>query len=141
MKENILVSACLLGDACRYDGKSKPCEKVEALKEKYNLIKICPEVEGGLATPRTPCEICGKRVIDKFGEDKTEQYQTGAKKALGAALENNCRLAVLKEKSPSCGKGKIYDGTFSGKLTFGDGITAAYLEKNGIKVITEADLK
>lgn len=102
MKKNILVSACLLGNACRYDGKSKPCEKVIALSNTYNLIPICPEVMGGLPTPRTPSEVCGDRVMMKDGRDVTENYKRGAEKALEIARENACTVAILKEKSPSC---------------------------------------
>lgn len=137
MNENILVSACLLGERCRYDGKSKPCDEVIKLNEKYNLIPVCPEVLGGLETPRTPCEIQNDRVISADGIDRTIEYTTGAQIALEIAKENNCKVAILKSKSPSCGKGKIYDGTFSGTLTDGNGITAQLLSDYGIKVYNE----
>ena len=137
MNENILVSACLLGERCRYDGKSKPCDEVIKLNEKYNLIPVCPEVLGGLETPRTPCEIQNDRVISADGIDRTIEYTTGAQIALEIAKENNCKVAILKSKSPSCGKGKIFDGTFSGTLTDGNGITAQLLSDYGIKVYNE----
>lgn len=137
MKENILVSACLLGERCRYDGKSKPCDEVIKLNEKYNLIPVCPEVLGGLETPRTPCEIQNDRVISADGIDRTREYINGAEIALKIAKQNNCKSAILKSKSPSCGKGKIYDGTFSGTLTDGNGITAQLLSDYGIKVYNE----
>lgn len=140
MKENILISGCLLGERCRYDGKSKVCPKADNLKEKYNLIPVCPEVLGGLITPRTPCEIQSDRVIDQNGVDKTLEYKKGAEIALALAKENNCHIAVLKSKSPSCGKGHIYDGTFSKTLKEGNGITADLLLENGIKVISEDEL-
>ena len=133
MKENVLVSACLLGEKCRYDGKSKEYPEIICLKEKYNLIPVCPEVLGGLETPRTPCEIQNGRVISK--------YEKGAKTALEIALKNNCKTAVLKAKSPSCGKGKIYDGSFSKVLTDGNGVTADLLIKNNITVLTEEEKK
>lgn len=140
MKESILISACLLGEKCRYDGESKPTAKVIALSEKYNLIAVCPEVLGGLKTPRVPCEIVENRVLGKDKTDKTAEYMRGAKETLRLAKENNCKTAILKSKSPSCGKGLIYDGTFSGKLKVGDGVTAKLLTENGIRVLTEEEI-
>ena len=140
MKKNILVSACLLGESCRYDGKSKPCERVIALKDTYNLIAVCPEVMGGLPTPRVPSEICGARVLMKDGRDVTENYNRGAEKALEIARENACTVAVLKEKSPSCGSGLIHNGLFDGGLVEGDGITAQLLKKAGIRVLGESEI-
>lgn len=138
--KNILVSACLLGEPCRYDGKSKPCERVIALKGTYNLIPICPEVMGGLPTPRTPSEICGERVLMKDGRDVTENYNRGAQKALEIARENACTVAILKEKSPSCGSGLIHNGSFDGGLVEGDGITTQLLKQNGIRVLGESEI-
>ena len=140
MKKNILVSACLLGTACRYDGKSKPCERVIALSNTYNLIPICPEVMGGLPTPRVPSEICGDRVMMKDGRDVTENYNRGAKQALEIARENECTVAILKEKSPSCGSGLIHNGLFDGGLVEGDGITTQLLKQNGICVLGESEI-
>ncbi len=136
----ILVSACLLGTPCRYDGASKPCPAVLALQEQYDLLPICPEVMGGLPTPRTPSEIIGSRVVMKSGRDVTENYRRGAEEALRIARENNCTLAILKEKSPSCGSGAIYDGSFSGTLTHGDGVAAALLKAHGIRVVGESEI-
>ena len=138
--KNILVSACLLGKACRYDGKSKPCERVIALKGTYNLIPICPEVMGGLPTPRTPSEICGERVLMKDGRDVTENYNRGAETALAIARENACTVAILKEKSPSCGSGLIHNGSFDGGLVEGNGITTQLLKQNGICVLGESEI-
>ena len=135
--ENILVSACLLGVACRYDGKRKPNEAVIALKEKYNLIPVCPEIMGGLPTPRLPSEIRGETVIMENGEDVTDKYSRGAEETLRLARLFGCGKAVLKEKSPSCGSGRIYDGTFSKTLTEGNGVTAGMLLANGIRVAGE----
>ena len=140
MKKNILVSACLLGQSCRYDGKSKPCERVIALKDTYNLIPICPEVMGGLPTPRTPSEICGELVLMKDGRNVTENYNRGAQKALEIARENACTVAILKEKSPSCGSGLIHNGLFDGGLVEGDGITAKLLKSQGIRVLGESEI-
>lgn len=140
--ENILISACLLGVACRYDGLSKPLDEkiLKRLREKYHLIPICPEIMGGLPTPRIPAEINGnRRVFRKDGADVTENYLRGAAEALRLAKFFDCRLAILKEKSPSCGKGHIYDGSFTKTLTVGDGIAAEILQKNGISVIGETE--
>lgn len=136
--ENVLVSACLLGVSCRYDGKSKPNEKIIALKDKYNLIPVCPEIMGGLPTPRIPSEICGEKVISENGTDVTKQYRKGAEETLRLAKIFDCKMAILKEKSPSCGYGRIYDGTFSKVLTDGNGITAELLIENGIKILGES---
>ena len=138
--ENILVSACLLGVACRYDGKRKPNEAVIALKEKYNLIPVCPEIMGGLPTPRLPSEIRGEMVIMENGEDVTDKYSKGAEETLRLARLFGCGKAVLKEKSPSCGSGRIYDGTFSKTLTEGNGVTAGMLLANGIRVAGETEI-
>ena len=137
---NILVSACLLGAACRYDGAAKVNEKVVRLLETETLIPVCPEQLGGLATPRTPAERQGDRVITKTGEDVTVQYQKGAEEVLKLAKLYQCSCAVLKERSPSCGCGRIYDGTFHGTLIDGDGVTAHLLKENGISVKGESEL-
>lgn len=134
---NILVSACLLGVACRYDGKSKEVERIKRLISKYNLIPICPEQLGGLPTPRVPSERNGDKVINSEGKDVTCEYKKGAEEALRIAKIFNCSIAILKAKSPSCGTGEIYDGSFSKTLTVGNGITADLLLENGIKVFTE----
>ena len=138
----VLVSACLLGTACRYDGKEKENPQVRNLLEREDLvlIPVCPEQLGGLPTPRLPSERKEDRVENSQGTDVTAEYRRGAEEALKLARLYGCRLAVLKERSPSCGKGQIYDGTFSGRLTAGDGVTAELLEKEGIAVIGESEL-
>ena len=138
--ENILVSACLLGVCCRYDGSAKPNENVIKLKEKYNLIPVCPEVLGGLKIPHPPSEIQNEKVISKNGEDVTKYFICGAEKVLETAFKNNCKKAVLKSKSPSCGTDFVYDGTFCGKLIKGTGVTAKLLLKNNIKLTDENNL-
>lgn len=135
---NILVSACLLGLKCRYDGKEVSNLEVLKIKEKYSLIPVCPEQLGGLSTPRPPAEIKNARVINNKNKDVTEEYKKGAEEALKLAKIFDCKYAILKERSPSCGYGQIYDGTFSGKLIPGKGITAELLIKNGIKVIADS---
>ena len=138
--ENLLISACLLGVRCRYDGESCPNLAVEALMERYNLIPVCPEQLGGLPTPRTPSERVMYTVKTKTGEDVTVHYLRGAGQALHLAKLFSCRKAVLKERSPSCGSGEIYDGTFSGTRTPGDGVTAELLRQNGIAVYGESEI-
>ena len=135
--ENIIVSACLLGVSCRYDGNSKPNEKIINLKEKYNLIPICPEIMGGLPTPRMSAEIKDGRVKTENGIDVTEEYKKGADEAIKLAKLFGCKKAILKENSPSCGCGKIYNGEFTRTLKDGNGITAELFMKNGIDVFGE----
>ncbi len=141
-RENILVSACLLGVNCRYDGGSGRRENVVSLMERYNLIPVCPEQLGGLKTPREPAERqeCGS-VTDKNGRDVTEHFKRGAEETLKIAELYGCKRAILKERSPSCGHGIIYDGTFSGTKIPGSGITATLLEENGITVTGESRIK
>lgn len=138
--KSILVSACLLGASCRFDGKAKPVKEVIALKEKYNLIPVCAEIMGGLPTPRIPCEIKNGRAVNQNGEDKTDEYVRGAEEVLRLARLFGCDTAVLKARSPSCGNGEIYDGSFSGRLISGDGICAELLKANGIKIFNETQI-
>ena len=139
--ENIIVSGCLLGLSCRYDGKSKPVDKVIALKDKYNLIPVCPEIMGGLSTPRMPSERCGEKVMMNNGNDVTAEYRRGAEQALLLAELFGCKRAVLKEKSPSCGCGRIYDGSFSKTLVDGNGVTAELFLEKGIEVFGETKIE
>ena len=139
--EPILISACLLGTSCRYDGGSKPVLSVEALMGRYQLVPVCPEQLGGLPTPREPSERQGDTVVTRSGADVTAQYRRGAEQALHLARVFGCKKAVLKERSPSCGAGEIYDGTFSGTLIPGDGVTAALLQANGIEVFGESEIE
>ena len=136
---NILVSRCLLGEPCRYDGASRPVEGLEQLeKAGHVLVPVCPEVLGGLSTPRPPAERQPDgRVLNRAGEDVTGAYALGAERAADIALAKGCRAALLKAKSPSCGSGAIYDGTFSGRLTRGWGVTAERLRALGIPVLDE----
>lgn len=138
--ENILVSACLLGLCCRYDGKSKADERVVKLleREDITLIPVCPEQLGGMETPREPSERRGEGVRNRLGEDVTAHYQKGAEETLKLARLYGCGRAILKERSPSCGSGQIYDGTFGRTLTQGDGVTAELLKRSGIEVLGES---
>ncbi len=136
----ILLSACLAGVPCRMDGKSKPVDALRELYERGEAVLVCPEVLGGLPTPRTPSErLPDGRVINAAGEDVTEFFVFGAKRALDISRENLCTCAVLKARSPSCGKGRIYDGTFSRTLVSGNGVCAELLLSEGIEVETEED--
>ena len=137
---NILISGCLLGLKCRYDAKEKKLPEIEKLIEIYNLIPVCPEQLGGLPTPRVPAERVNNKVVNQAGVDVTKEYQLGAEEALKVAKLYNCKKAILKEKSPSCGCGKIYDGTFSKNLIVGNGITADLLLKNGIEIFGESEI-
>ena len=136
----ILISACLLGTRCRYDGASKEHPLVKALAERHTLVPVCPEQLGGLPTPRPPAERRGDRVVTQSG-DVTEQYRRGAEETLKLCKLFGCEAAVLKERSPSCGRGQVYDGTFSGTLTAGDGVTAELLAANGIPVYGESRIE
>jgi len=135
-----LVSACLLGMKTRYDGQCKPNEKILELAKKEVLIPICPEQLGGLPTPREASEQKDGKVFSISGKDVTENFENGANEVLKLAKLFGITEAILKQKSPSCGCGKIYDGSFSGKIIEGDGVLAAVFKRNGIKVITEEDL-
>ena len=136
----ILISGCLLGVCCRYDGASKPHPLAEELSKKHELVPVCPEQLGGLATPRSPAERQGERIIAKTGVDVTDQYHRGAEEALKIYRLLGCEAAVLKERSPSCGKNGIYDGTFTGTLVSGNGVTAELFLKHGIPVYGESRL-
>ena len=136
----IMISACLLGACCRYDGASKAHPLAEALAQRHTLIPVCPEQLGGLSTPRPPAERRGDRVVTRTG-DVTEQYRRGAEETLKLYRLLGCEAAVLKERSPSCGYGQIYDGTFSGALTAGDGVTAALLAAHGVAVYGESQIQ
>ena len=137
----ILISACLLGARCRYDGASKAHPEIAVLAEHHTLIPVCPEQLGGLATPRPPAERQGPRVVTKAGVDVTEQYRRGAEEVLKLCKLLGCEAAVLKERSPSCGRGEIYDGTFTGTLMPGDGVTAELLTAQGIAVYGESHIE
>ena len=133
-----LISACLLGCRCRYDGASKPLPQIAALAERHTLVPVCPEQLGGLPTPRPPSERRGDRVLTRDGGDVTAQYRRGAEEALRLCRLLGCEAALLKERSPSCGCGSVYDGTFTGALTAGDGVTAELLRAQGIPVYGES---
>ena len=137
----ILVSACLLGEACRYDGASRPCANVIKLKETHTLIPVCPEVMGGLPTPRPASEIQTDGSLRNIkGIDVTAEYRRGAEAVLAIAREQGATVAILKEKNPACGVGRVYDGSFTGTLREGNGVCAELLLQNGIRVLGETEI-
>ena len=140
-KPCVLVSACFIGCHCRYDGRSNQIPEIAELARKYGWIPICPEILGGLTTPRTPSERCGERVIAKDGKDVTDAFERGAEEACFLAKLYNAKYALLKERSPSCGTGIIYDGTFTGTRVPGFGVTAQKLNALGIRTFGESRLK
>lgn len=137
----IIVSACLLGYNVKYDGKSNLNSELVNFLSNYEVISICPEVMGGLSIPRVPAEIKNNKVINQDGLDVTNEYNLGAQKTLEIAKKENIKVAILKERSPSCGSINIYDGTFTHTKINGLGITAKLLKENGIIVLNEENYK
>ncbi len=133
----ILVSACLLGENCKYNGKNNFCQAVKDLEKEHTLIKVCPEVLGGLPVPRDPCEIVNGRAVTKGGVSFDTEFKYGCKLALEIAIMEKIDIAILKSRSPSCGKGQIYDGTFSKHLIEGNGFFAEELLRHNFNVLTE----
>ena len=135
-KEKILISACLIGLNCKYNGGNNENSKLVELMKEKDLVPICPEQLGGLKTPRVSAERKQEKVITKEGVDVTKEYQKGAEEVLKLAKKLNIKKAILKSRSPSCGIDEIYDGTFSHTLIKRDGVAAELLKKNGIEVIS-----
>lgn len=148
----IAVSACLLGEPCRYDGKAKPNARLISLMQDHEVLPVCPEAAGGLPTPRPPSEQITRpcegnapdgcsgrrvRVVSKDGGDVTDAFERGAALTLASMLDFGCELAILKAKSPSCGSGLVYDGSFSGTLRPGWGVAAALIRDAGVPVVDE----
>ena len=139
--EKVLVSACLVGENCKYNGGNNKREKIiEFLKDK-EVILVCPEVMGGMTTPRPKSEILNDKVVSEYGNDVSEYFVKGATIALNKAIENHVDYAILKEKSPSCGSKKIYNGEFNGTLIEGAGVFASLLKEKGIKILSEEDFE
>lgn len=138
MKEKLLISACLLGRNCKYSGGNNYLPGVEALRDRYQLVPVCPECMGGLPIPHEPSERVGDKVLSRSGADVTAPFQRGAELALRRAQQTGARLALLKERSPSCGYGAIYDGTFTGTVVPGSGVAAELLAKNGVTIYGES---
>ena len=143
MKERLLISACLLGFNCKYNGGSNrlPDDTLAALRERYSLVPVCPEFAAGLPAPRPSCERQGERVVNVEGMDVTDAFEKGARIALALAERFDCRTALLKERSPSCGAGEIYDGSFSHTRVPGDGVAAEALRKAGLALYGESEIE
>ena len=141
--EALLISACLLGENCKYDGGSNalPAQVLAALCSRFRLVPVCPEVLGGLPIPRCPSERRGEAVITRDGRDVTEAFRRGAEQALVIAEGEGCRRALLKERSPSCGPEGIYDGSFSHRVIPGAGVTAALLRQAGLDILGESRIR
>ena len=139
-KIKIIISSCLLGNNCKYNGLNNKNDEIIKLNTKFEFIEICPEVFGGLSIPRNPSEIKDGKVISNKGLDVTSNFTSGANKALDIARSNNIKYAILKDGSPSCGSSYVYDGTFSGTKVNGYGITAKLFIENGIKVYNEKEI-
>ncbi len=142
MKERLLISACLIGANCKYSGGSNALESgtLRRLRERYSLVPVCPELCGGLGVPRTPCERRGALVRGRDGVERTEAFARGAEIAARLCDRFGCGTALLKERSPSCGSKGVYDGSFSGVLIPGDGVTAELLRKKGIRLLGESEI-
>ncbi|MBQ3482408.1 MAG: DUF523 domain-containing protein [Oscillospiraceae bacterium] len=141
--KRLLVSACLLGACCKYSGGNNALdgEMLRALREKWALVPVCPEMAGGLGVPREPSERRGERVVSRSGADVTAAFAAGAETACRLCGRFGCETALLKENSPSCGNGTIYDGSFSGTLTAGDGLTAERLRALGLALVGESKVE
>lgn len=142
MREKVLISACLAGINCKFNGENNLLDSgiLDEISKKYHLLFICPEVFGGLSTPREPAEMKGGLVVTKTAKDVSENFKFGAEICLKIAKLNGCKKAILKARSPSCGSGQIYDGSFSKKLIFGDGVAAKLLKENKILVFSEDEI-
>ncbi|WP_109146272.1 DUF523 domain-containing protein [Campylobacter concisus] len=142
MREKVLISACLAGINCKFNGENNLLDSgiLDEISKKYHLLFICPEVFGGLSTPREPAEMKGGLVVTKTAKDVSENFKFGAEICLKIAKLNGCKKAILKARSPSCGSGQIYDGSFSKKLIFGDGVAAKLLKENEILVFSEDEI-
>jgi uncharacterized protein YbbK (DUF523 family) len=134
-----IVSACLCGEYCRYDGKTSIKDNIKKLVDDNKAIMVCPEVMGGMSTPRLPCEIKENKVINVDNENKTENFLLGANEVLKIAKKYNIKKAILKEKSPSCGSHLIYNGSFNKTLIKGEGMTTKLLRENKIEVFSDEE--
>lgn len=141
--EKLLISACLAGENCKYSGGNNFIGEtaLASLGDKYELISACPELMGGLSVPRIPCERIGARVMNERGEDVTAQFKAGAELTADICERQGIKKALLKEKSPSCGSGRIYDGTFSHTVIAGDGVTAQRLRALGVTLYGESEIE
>lgn len=142
MREKLLISACLAGINCKFNGENNLLDRgvLDEISKRYHLLFVCPEVFGGLSTPREPAEMKDGLVLTKTAKDVSENFINGAKICLKIAKLNGCKKAILKARSPSCGSGQIYDGSFTKRLILGDGVAAKLLKENGILVFSEDEI-
>nr|WP_315518647.1 DUF523 domain-containing protein [uncultured Campylobacter sp.] len=142
MREKLLISACLVGINCKFNGENNLLDReiLDEISKRYHLLFVCPEVFGGLNTPREPAEMKDGLVVTKSAKDLSENFINGAKICLKIAKLNGCKKAILKARSPSCGSGQIYDGSFTKKLILGDGVAAKMLKENEILVFSEDEI-
>lgn len=142
MREKLLISACLAGINCKFNGENNLLDReiLDEISKRYHLLFVCPEVFGGLNTPREPAEMKDGLVVTKSAKDLSENFINGAKICLKIAKLNGCKKAILKARSPSCGSGQIYDGSFTKKLILGDGVAAKLLKENEILVFSEDEI-
>ena len=142
MREKLLISACLAGINCKFNGENNLLDRgvLDEISKKYHLLFVCPEVFCGLSTPREPAEMKDGLVVTKTAKDVSENFKFGAEICLKIAKLNGCKKAILKARSPSCGSGQIYDGSFTKKLIFGDGVAAKLLKENEILVFSEDEI-
>jgi len=142
LREKVLISACLAGINCKFNGENNLLDSgiLDEISKRYHLLFVCPEVFGGLSTPREPAEMKGGLVVTKTAKDVSENFKFGAEICLKIAKLNGCKKAILKARSPSCGSGQIYDGSFTKKLILGDGVAAKLLKENGILVFSEDEI-
>lgn len=142
MREKVLISACLAGINCKFNGENNLLDSgiLDEISKRYHLLFVCPEVFGGLSMPREPAEMKEGIVVTKTAKDVSENFKFGAEICLKIAKLNGCKKAILKARSPSCGSGQIYDGSFTKKLIFGDGVAAKMLKENGILVFSEDEI-
>ena len=137
----ILVSACLAGVNCKYNGKNNRCERIKKLVDEGLAVMVCPEVQGGLSTPRIPSEVINGKVMNREGIDVTEYFEKGAFISFETCKQYDCKLAILKKNSPSCSPDGVYDGTFTSTLVDGQGVFAKLLHQKGIQTISEKDVE
>ena len=142
MREKVLISACLAGINCKFNGENNLLDSgiLDEISKKYHLLFVCPEVFGGLGTPREPAEMKDGLVVTKTAKDVSENFKFGAEICLKIAKLNGCKKAILKARSPSCGSGQIYDGSFTKRLILGDGVAAKLLKENEILVFSEDEI-
>lgn len=142
-KKKLLISSCLCGENVKYNGGNNLIDRLEELQEKFEFVQVCPEVLGGLDTPRVPSEIQSfepLKIVNKDGLETTKNFINGAKQTLDIVINNQIKYALMKSNSPSCGNKKVYDGNFDGTLIDNSGVTVTLLLKNSVEVFNEKEI-